>query len=27
MWDESVVTTLLISGPLDLVRFCADLVS
>ncbi|MEM7092430.1 MAG: LLM class F420-dependent oxidoreductase [Actinomycetota bacterium] len=27
MWDESVVTTLLISGPLDLVRFAADLVS
>ena len=27
MWDESVVTTLLISGPVDLIRFCADLVS
>ena len=27
MWDESVVTTLLISGPMELVRFAADLVS
>ena len=27
MWDESVVTTLLISGPVDLIRFAADLVS
>ncbi|MDH4168802.1 MAG: LLM class F420-dependent oxidoreductase [Acidimicrobiia bacterium] len=26
MWEETVVTTLLISGPVDLVRFAADLV-
>jgi F420-dependent oxidoreductase-like protein len=27
MWDESVVNTLLVSGPVDLVRFAADIVS
>lgn len=27
MWEESVVTTLMLSGPIDLVRFAADLVS
>ncbi len=27
MWEESVVDTLLVSGPVDLVRFAADLVS
>ena len=26
-WDETVVTTMLISGPVDLVRFAADLMS
>jgi len=26
MWEESVVNTLLISGPPDLIRFCAELV-
>ena len=27
MWDESVVNTLLISGPPSLVQFAADIVS
>lgn len=27
MWEESVVNTLLVSGPVDLVRFAADIVS